>query len=128
MKVLAAKDKQLSEAKAFATKAKQIAEAQEVEKKKILAESQRKDILNDLVGSLPSNQKEIMIDLLESVQTPKLRSAFEKYLPAVIDGKSPAKQKAVLSEAKEVTGNKNNSSIHANDSNVVDIVRLAGLK
>lgn len=130
LKVLATKDLQIAEAKATASKAIKIAEATESEKKKILAESQRKDILNDLVGSLPSNQKEIMIDLLESVQTAKLRSAFEKYLPAVIDGKSPAKQKAVLSEAKEVTGNKTNSSIHANavDNNVVDIVRLAGLK
>jgi hypothetical protein len=70
-----------------------------------------------------------MTDLLESVQTSRLRSAFEKYIPAVIDGKSPAKQKAVLSEGKEITGNRENSSIkQASDSNVFDIKRLAGLK
>jgi len=69
-----------------------------------------------------------MMDLLESVQTTKLRSAFDKYLPAVIDGKGPAK-KAVLAEAKEVTGNRTNNDIKADafDSNVVDIKRLAGL-
>jgi hypothetical protein len=74
-----------------------------------------------------------MTDLLESVQTSRLQSAFDKYLPAVIDGKGPAKQKAVLSEAKEVTGNRDAESqtnvsrtADAND-NVVDIKRLAGL-
>ena len=70
-----------------------------------------------------------MADLLESVQTPKLRSAFDKYLPSVIDSKAPAKQKATLKEGKEITGNKTNSSIESSESahNVVDIKRLAGL-
>jgi hypothetical protein len=70
-----------------------------------------------------------MTDLLESVQTDRLRSAFDKYLPAVIDGNTPAKKKAVLAEAKEITGNKEetNVSSKADDSNVIDIKRLAGL-
>jgi hypothetical protein len=69
-----------------------------------------------------------MVDLLESVQTDRLRSAFDKYLPAVIDGKGPAKQKAVLAEAKEVTGNRTNNDIKADvDHNVIDLKRLAGL-
>ena len=69
-----------------------------------------------------------MIDLLESVQTAKLRSAFDKYLPAVIDGKTPEK-KAILKEGKEVTGNreeKTNVSDNASD-NVVELRKLAGL-
>jgi len=53
-----------------------------------------------------------MTDLLESVQTPKLRAAFDKYLPAVIQGNTPAKQKAVLSEAKEITGNKKRNKFY----------------
>ena len=72
------------------------------------------------------------MDLLESVQTSKLHAAFDKYLPAVIDGKGPAKQKAVLAEAKEITGNRDtqsqtNVSSKADDGNVLDIRRLAGL-
>ena len=67
-----------------------------------------------------------MIDLLESVQTDRLRSAFDKYLPAVIDGKTPEK-KATLIEGKEVTGNKEEKTKKASD-NVIDIRRLAGLK
>ena len=88
----------------------------------------RKESIDGLVAPLSIDQKEIMMDLLESVQTGKLQSQFEKYLPAVIDGKSPTK-KAVLAEAKEVTGNRTETTdITAKaDSNVVDIKRLAGL-
>jgi len=132
MKVLDAKDKQLAEAKAFATKAKEIAESKEAEKQKIIEAAQRNDTINELMSPLSKEQKEIMTDLLESVQTAKLRSAFEKYLPAVIDGKGPAKQKAVLAEAKEITGNRDevsqtNVSSSADDNVVVDIRRLAGI-
>jgi len=132
LKVLETKDKQLSEAKSLAVKAKQLAEAQEKENKRILAESARKDIMQGLVGSLPKDQREIMTDLLESVQTNRLQSAFEKYLPTVIDGKGPAKRKAVLAEGKEITGNREKSQTNVSsqadvDRNVIDIKRLAGL-
>jgi hypothetical protein len=132
MKVLDAKDKQLAEAKAFAAKAKQLAESKEAEKQKIVEAAQRKDTINELMGPLSKDQREIMTDLLESVQTNRLRSAFDKYLPSVIDSKSPAKQKAVLAEAKEITGNRDevsqtNVSSTADDGVVVDIRRLAGL-
>ena len=129
MKVVSLKDKQLAEAKEAAEKAIQLAEAKEAEKKRLIAESQRKDTINTLIAPLSKDQKEIMTDLLESVQTAKLNSAFEKYLPSVIDSKGPAKQKAVLAEAKEVTGNRDASVTQnkAKDENVVELRRLAGL-
>ena len=67
---------------------------------------------------------------LESVQTDRLNKSFNKYLPSVIDGNGPAKRKAVLSEAKEITGNRTqekNMTPKADDSNVLDLRRLAGL-
>ena len=69
-----------------------------------------------------------MTDLLESVQTGKLESSFNKYLPSVIDGNTPAK-KAILSEATEITGNRNTTTNVSSkqDANVIDIRRLAGL-
>ena len=67
-----------------------------------------------------------MTDLLESVQTKKLSSAFDKYLPAVIDGKSPAK-KAVITEGTEVTGDKQIVNAGQFNSKLVDIKRLAGI-
>ena len=132
MKVLDTKDKQLAEAKTFATKAKKLAESVTVEKQRLIESANREKVINELTAPLGKDQREIMTDLLESVQTAKLRSAFDKYLPAVIDGKGPAKQKAPLFEGKSVTGNRDsqsqtNVSRQADDHNVFDIKRLAGL-
>lgn len=129
LKVLETKDKQLVEAKSFAIKAKNIAEAKNKEIKRLTESSQRAKIMNELIAPLNKDQQEIMTNLLESVQTNRLQTSFEKYLPSVIDGNSPAKKKAVLSEGKEITGNrieKTTSSIAGGD--VIDIKRLAGLK
>ena len=129
LKVLSTKDQQIAEAKAFAAKAKHLAESKDAQVKTLVESRERTKIMNELVGPLSKDQRGIMTDLLESVQTAKLRSAFDKYIPAVIDGTSPAKQKAILSEAKEVTGNKTHSSIQADADhhNVIDLKRLAGL-
>ena len=130
MKVIGAKDKQLAEAKAFASKAKNLAESRSNEYKKLVESGRRKDIMSGLVAPLNRDQREIMSDLLESVQTDRLQKSFDKYLPSVIDGHAPEKRKKVLSEGKAVTGNKNQTTHmtqQADDSNVLDLRRLAGL-
>lgn len=129
LNVIKIKDQQIAEAKDLAVKAKVLAESAAKEKKALVESARREKIMNDLVAPLGKDQKEIMTDLLESVQTDRLQSAFDKYLPAVIDGNTPAKKKAVLSEAKEVTGNRENTNVSskADADNVIDIKRLAGL-
>lgn len=131
MKVVNTKDKQLAEAKAFAAKAKGLVEARTKEYQQLVEAARRKDVMTELTAPLSRDQREIMTDLLESVQTNRLQSAFEKYLPSVIDGNKPAPRKAVLSEGKEVTGNKkqvkNMTQQQADDSNVLELRRLAGL-
>ena len=129
MKVLELKDKQIVEAKTLAVKAKKLAESAASEKKMLVESARREKKLNDLVAPLGKAQREIMTDLLESVQTDRLQSAFDKYLPSVIDSKAPEKKKAVLSEAIEITGNRTqtNVSSKADEHNVIDIKRLAGL-
>ena len=132
MNVLKTKDAQLAEAKAFASKAKQLAEAQATEKKRLVEAAERKDTINELTAPLSKDQKEIMMDLLESVQTANLRKSFDKYLPAVIDGNTPAK-KAIITEGKEITGNREqvsqtNVSRQADaKDNLVEFKRLAGI-
>tara|TARA_B100002019_G_scaffold25825_1_gene19666 strand:- start:1635 stop:2732 length:1098 start_codon:yes stop_codon:yes gene_type:complete len=131
LKVVDVKDKQLADAKAFAAKAKKIVEAQEVEKTKLVESAQRQKIMHDLVAPLSNQQKEIMQDLLESVQTNRLQSQFEKYLPTVIDGEAPEKaKKAKLTEGTEITGNREivQTSKTVDESNVIDMKRLAGIK
>ena len=129
LKVVDVKDKQLAEAKAFAVKAKRVVEAQEAVKKQLVESAQRKEIMHSLVAPLSNQQQEIMKDLLESVQTNRLESQFEKYLPTVIDGEAPEKaKKAKLTEGKEITGNRETVQTSKTvDDNVVDIRRLAGI-
>jgi len=133
LKVIDMKEKQIAEAKTLAVKAKALAESATSEKKTLVETAKREKKLNDLVAPLGVAQREIMTDLLESVQTERLQSSFDKYLPAVIDGNTPAKKKAKITEGKEVTGNRDemsqtnvSSQADAKD-NLVDFKRLAGL-
>ena len=130
LKVVELKDKQLAEAKANAEEKAKLVESKDAEIKDAVESAKRKETISELVAPLSKEQKEIMQDLLESVATDKLEGNFNKYLPAVIDGKSVAK-KATLTEAKEITGDKEENSSSASNSakvdNVVDIRRLAGL-
>jgi hypothetical protein len=133
LKVVDLKNKQLDEAKAFAKKAKEIAESTATEKKRIVESAKRKDLINDMIQPLAKDQREIMIDLLESVQTGRLKAQFDKYLPAVIDGNTPAKKAKTLTEGKEITGNRENTNASSqqadaeSNSNVITMKRLAGL-
>ncbi len=86
--------------------------------------------MHSLVAPLGKDQREIMTDLLESVQTDRLQKSFDKYLPSIIDGNTPAKRKAQLTEGTEVTGNRPETktlTTKADESNVLDLRRLAGL-
>ena len=86
----------------------------------------RKEIISELLAPLSKDKREVMSNLLESVQTPKLRTSFDKYLPAVMSDNTATKK--ALVEAKEITGNKTNNNSNVSESNIVDIRRLAGLK
>jgi hypothetical protein len=127
LKVLDVKDRQLLEARTEAARARKLAEARNAEVQRLVEAANREKTMNEILAPLGREQQSIMKDLLESVQTPRLRSAFEKYLPAVIDGKGPAKQKAILSEGTEITGNRIKPTPTTADNNVIDLKRLAGL-
>ena len=132
LKVVTLKDKQLAEAKKMASKAVSLVESKNTQIKIAKDTAKRKEVMNELLSPLNQGQREIMADLLESVQTEKLNKSFDKYMPSVIAGNSPAKEtKATLTEGTQITGNKQTNDIDASSSatdNVVDIRRLAGLK
>jgi hypothetical protein len=128
LNVIDKKDREVAEAKRAVAKAQQILESKEAQIK-VLAESKvRQEIMHELLSPLATDKKAIMSELLESVHTSKLRTNFEKYLPAVVAGESTRK-KQVLAESKEVTGNKpTHSASSSEDHNIYDIRRLAGIK
>lgn len=129
LKIVDEKEQQLEEAKQAISEKQRLIESKEQEVARAQAEAARKEVLGELLNPLSKDQKEIMSELLESVQTSKLRSSYEKYLPAVLTGSAPEKKKALV-EAKEITGNKETNSISSANSqaDVIDIRRLAGLK
>jgi hypothetical protein len=91
----------------------------------------RKAKLEELCGSLNEEKRDIMMNLLESVQTSRLEAAFDKYLPAVLsEGKVKADNKVITESKTEVTGDKTAKVAKEDkvaDSNVIALKRLAGL-
>ena len=89
--------------------------------------------MEELLGTLNEEKASVMRDLLESVQTPKLQAAFDKYLPAVLNTITEKKEtkKSVLSEStKAVTGDKATAKQQVEENsrdNVIDLRRLAGI-
>jgi DNA repair exonuclease SbcCD ATPase subunit len=126
MKVVAEKEDQLAEAKKAITEKDTIVESKEAEIAKARDEAERVKVMNELLNPLGKDKREIMSELLESVQTSKLHTAFEKYLPAVMEDKRPstATKKAIM-EGTEVTGDKE-IKVEEN-SNLIELRRLAGL-
>lgn len=127
LKVIDLKDVIIAETKTDLTKVKQLVESKEQEIVRSKEAQERQATMHELLSPLGKDQQEIMSELLESVQTYKLRTAYDKYLPAVIAGNAPKKK--ALTEAKEITGNKESNSASGSEkvAEIIDIRRLAGL-
>jgi hypothetical protein len=131
LKVIDMKDLAIQEAAKAVVKAEQVLESKKAEIASLKESQERKAIMDELLSPLSGEQRQIMGELMESVKTARLNESFEKYLPAVIAGKATPQKKQALVEAKEVTGNKvisNTKRSSEDDSNIVDIRKLAGLK
>ena len=129
LKVVEQREAELEEAAKIVAESEQIVAQKDRELRIVKENNQRKEIMSELLGPLTGDKREVMSSLLESVQTEKLRTAFDKYLPAVMNGNTPAKK--VLSEGKEITGDKqapHSSGQEEKTAEIFDIRRLAGLK
>lgn len=111
--------------------------AEQAEGKATLLENkiERDVVLSELLTPLAKNKRVIMEELLEGVQTSRLKNSFQKYLPAVLNettdetSKVKTGQKATLTER---TGDKvittgSTEEETKNDSNIVVLRKLAGL-
>ena len=129
LKVVAVKELELEEAARIVAETQSLVENRNRELRIIKESSQRKEVMNELLGPLTGDKREVMNSLLESVQTEKLRTAFDKYISSVMNGATPAKK--VLSEGKEITGDKAQAQQFSSEektAEIFDIRRLAGLK
>ena len=96
----------------------------------------RKEVMSGLLAPLGKEKREVMSELLESVKTSNLKSAFKKYLPAVLDEKnvSTKEETQTLTEGKvtEHTGDREvvteESQSSGSDAEIIQLKKLAGLK
>ena len=132
MTQLEEKDKKLAESINTIGNAKKLIESKEREVRIIKESNLREKTMSELLATLNEEKASVMQNLLESVQTPRLQAAFDKYLPAVLNnGNVKPAQKAKLTESVivEATGDKaakQEVDMEQRD-NVIDIKRLAGL-
>lgn len=135
LSMLEEKDRQLAESAERINRAKVLIESKEQEVRIIKESNERNKVMGELLSTLNEEKAGLMRNLLESVQTPRLQSAFDKYLPAVLNtgSEKPVSKKAMINESvKEVTGDKAAIKPKVEDEsqhrdNVIDIKRLAGL-
>jgi len=133
-KTISEQNQQLKKALTIVEKKNMVVESKEKEIRIIKESAERRDVMGKLLKTLNTEKAAIMSELLESVQTAKLQSAFDKYLPAVLNNTAvkPAAQKVALTESVvEVTGDKTakaKTQPTEADTNVIELKKLAGLK
>jgi hypothetical protein len=130
LKIIQKKDTELAEAKQAITEKTTIVESKEREIRVAKDLAERKAVMSELLAPLSAEQRGIMKDLLESTKTTKLNEAFEKYLPAVMEGdkKRVVTEKTTLTEGTVVTGDREAKVSEVGLDNILDIRKLAGLK
>ena len=130
LKVLVQREQELEEAAKIVADTQQLVESREAQLRIAKDTMARKEVMSELLNPLSGDKKVVMRELLESVQTEKLRNAYDKYIPSVMNGGSTPVKKA-LTEGKEITGNKNQAQQFSSEektAEIFDIRRLAGLK
>jgi hypothetical protein len=125
--VIARREQQLGEAIKLGAKAKTLVESKEREIRIIKESNQRESAMEELLAPLNQEKASVMRNLLESVQTARLSSAFEKYLPAVLADRSVKTSKVITENVSVATGDKSARVQEEDRSNVIDLKRLAGL-
>lgn len=124
--IIADKDQKLAEAVDLVQRTNALVETKKQEIRMIQESNVRASTLEELLSPLQDDKRQVMKNLLESVQTNRLKSAFEKYLPAVLE--TPRRSANTLNEHRVTTVTGDKSAItEVNEDNVIDLKRLAGL-
>ena len=134
-KALEDQNKIVSESKNKIEKAQRLIESKERELRITKDRVQRDKLLSELLQPLNREKANAMRNLLENVETKRLRAAFDKYLPVLNEqtNKSSKNNLRVLNETnnvrKEETGNKKiKNSQESSDEELNKIRFLAGVK
>jgi hypothetical protein len=133
-KELAQKDAEMSQLKESVKKNSKIVEGLSVKLKGAQDLVERQVVMNELLSPLSKDKKEVMKELLESVQTGNLKNAYNKYLPSVLTEAVVRKPVTQLNESvrSEQRGDRvkvtlNESTDSELQSDIAEIKHLAGI-
>lgn len=124
------RNNRLAEAVQHSERAQALVEQKNQELRKIRATNERNNLMIELLSPLNQDKAQVMRGLLENVQTDRLRSAFEKYLPAVLEDRNSRMTQVITESVTAVTGDKTVPEQLEQDQdqdNVIELKRLAGL-
>ena len=116
----------LAEAESKISETSKLLESEKIQKSKLGNRDKRDRVLNEMLQPLSGDKKDVMSNLLETVQTDNLKTAFNKYLPHVM---KDAKKASIISESRtESTGDKKaKPQAKEQDEDVISIRKLAGI-
>ena len=120
MKVVDETTMKLKDAEKAIEEKQAVIESKEAESKRQADLMERKEKMAEMLKPLGKEKSEVMSQLLESVQTAKLQSSFDKYLPHVMADKPVETGKQVISESK-------GDSAQREEADITNIRKLAGI-
>ena len=98
-----------------------VIESKNAESKRQADLMERKEKMAEMLKPLGKDKSEVMSQLLESVQTAKLQSSFDKYLPHVMA------DKAVTKEGAKILSESGGDRAQREDADLTNIRKLAGI-
>jgi hypothetical protein len=120
MKVVDETTLKLKDAEKAVEEKQAVIESKEAESKRQADLMERKEKMAEMLKPLGKEKSEVMSQLLESVQTAKLQSSFDKYLPHVMADKAVETGKQVISESS-------GDRAQREDADLTNIRKLAGI-
>lgn len=135
-KVLESKNKELATLTESVKKSRSLMEGLDTKLKATQDLVERQKVMNELLAPLSKDKKEVMKELLESVQTKNLQGAYNKYLPSVLNEaieRKPESTKTQLNEAtlSAKTGDRARTAQEETSEDVSElkhILSLAGIR
>lgn len=120
-------NKQLVESRREIAAKSKLVESKQRELKLVEERASRKNILSEMLSPLDKSKREVMSQLLESVQTGHLKAAYDKYLPAVLNNRTQPSVVKSRETLVESTGDKAAKVVSIDENSLNEIKRLAGL-
>lgn len=121
MKVVDETALKLKDAEKAVEEKQAVIESKNAESKRQADLMERKEKMAEMLKPLGKEKSEVMSQLLESVQTEKLQSSFDKYLPHVMA------DKAVTKESAKILSESGGDRAQREDADLTNIRKLAGI-